>query len=74
MPVNQSPHPHRRPARSVKASLMILLLGLTGFVFLVAIDRTHWFHLRPASGTAAAMWHATADPDAPDNAATPAGR
>ena len=33
--------------------LALLLFGLTVLAFLTAIDRPEWFHLKPASGTAA---------------------
>lgn len=42
------------------SSVVMLLLGIGILAFLVAIDRPHWFNLRPASGTAAAMSHAAA--------------
>ncbi|KTF70194.1 MULTISPECIES: hypothetical protein [unclassified Sphingomonas] len=42
----------------LRSSVALLLFGLGTLAFLIAIDRPEWFHLRPASGTAAAMSHA----------------
>jgi len=39
--------------------LALLLFGLTVLAFLTAIDRPEWFHVKPASGTAAAMAYAS---------------
>ena len=36
-------------------SVFILAFGVIALAFLVAIDRQTWFHIRPATGTAAAM-------------------
>lgn len=44
-----------------RAALTALVFGLVVLAFLVAIDRPHWFKLKPISGTAAAMAYA-ADP------------
>lgn len=46
-------------AESLRSSLIFLAFGLSVLAFLVAIDRPEWFHIRPASGTAAALSHAT---------------
>ncbi len=35
------------------------MFGLTVLAFLTAIDRPEWFHLKPATGTAAAMVYAS---------------
>jgi hypothetical protein len=43
-------------------SLMILMFGVGSLAFLVAIERPHWFHIRPASGAAAAMAYAAEPP------------
>ena len=43
---------------SLRASLMMLCFGFGVLAFLIVIDRSEWFHLRPASGTAAAMANA----------------
>ncbi|MET3724203.1 MULTISPECIES: hypothetical protein [Sphingomonas] len=48
----------------LRSSIALLLFGLGTLAFLIAIDRPEWFHLRPASGTAAAMSHASSP--APD--------
>jgi len=50
---------------SFKATLAILAVALAGVALLFGLGRANWFHLRPASGTAAAMWHATAPATAP---------
>lgn len=44
---------------SARASLLMLAFGLSVLAFLIAIDRPEWFHLRPATGTAAAMANAS---------------
>lgn len=41
------------------ASVLLLSFGLGVLLFLVAIERVNWFHLRPASGVAAAMSYAS---------------
>ena len=43
------------PRGSARESLLLLTFGLAVLAFLVAIDRPHWFHIRPMTGTAAAM-------------------
>ena len=43
---------------SLRASIIMLCFGLGILAFLVAIERPEWFHIRPVSGTAAAMAHA----------------
>jgi len=48
----------RERLRSLAATLMMLAFGLAILAFLIAIDRPHWFHIRPASGTAVALSHA----------------
>jgi len=45
--------------------LSVLAFGLLVLVFLAAIDRPHWFEVRPATGTAAAL-AAAADAPATD--------
>jgi hypothetical protein len=45
--------------------LLLLAFGLGVLSFLVAIDRTEWFSLRPATGTSIAM--AAASTSAKDN-------
>ncbi|WP_010545712.1 hypothetical protein [Sphingomonas elodea] len=49
-----------RRRERLRSSIALLLFGLGTLAFLIAIDRPEWFHLRPASGTAAAMSHAAA--------------
>jgi hypothetical protein len=48
-----------RRMERLRSSIALLLFGLGTLAFLIAIDRPEWFHLRPASGTAAAMSHAS---------------
>jgi hypothetical protein len=55
-------HKYRKTMESLRASLTMLAFGLGLLALLVAIDRPHWFVLRPASGTAAAMSHASGPP------------
>ena len=40
------------------SSLFALVFGLVALGFLTAIDHPDWFHIRPVSGTAAAMANA----------------
>jgi len=40
---------------SLRASLLMLCFGGFLLAYLIAIDRQHWFALRPASGTVAAL-------------------
>jgi hypothetical protein len=44
---------------TLRGTLLMLFFGLGALAFLIAIDRPEWFNLRPASGTAAAMAHAS---------------
>ena len=37
------------------SSAFFMVFGLTILAFLTAIDRQSWFHIRPVTGTAAAM-------------------
>jgi hypothetical protein len=52
----------RDPVKSAYGSMMLLVFGLAILAFLVAIDRPHWFKLRPVSGAAAAMSYAAQSP------------
>jgi hypothetical protein len=52
----------RDPVKSTVGSIVLLVFGLMILAFLVAIDRPHWFELRPVSGAAAAMSHAAQPP------------
>jgi hypothetical protein len=45
----------RTMSESLRASLIMLVFGLSILAVLVAIDRPHWFHLKPATGTATAL-------------------
>lgn len=45
--------------QSLRSTALFLGFGLMLLALLVAIDRQNWFELRPASGTAAAMYHAS---------------
>jgi hypothetical protein len=47
------------------AALTVLGFGLAVLAFLVAIDRPHWFQIRPVSGTAAAMAYAATPGETP---------
>lgn len=54
--MTQPPEEDRSDAvYTARASLVLLAFGLTVLAFLVAIDRPHWFSIKPVSGTAAAM-------------------
>jgi hypothetical protein len=44
-----------RPLHPLWGKLALLAFGLCILAFLTVIDRPGWFHLRPASGTAAAL-------------------
>lgn len=61
---NHDARPFPRAA-ALRPTLLILAFALAALAFLVAIDRGHWFRLRPASGTAAAMAHAADDAGGP---------
>jgi hypothetical protein len=52
----------RDPVKSAYGSMILLVFGLAVLAFLVAIDRPHWFELRPVSGAAAAMSYAAQPP------------
>ncbi len=47
--------------QSVRATLMMLAFGLAILAFLISIDHPEWFRLRPMTGTAIAMSHASDD-------------
>ncbi len=47
------------PLNPLWGRLALLMFGLTVLAFLTAIDRPEWFHLKPATGTAAAMVYAS---------------
>lgn len=49
----------RNRLQSLAATAMMLAFGLGTLAFLIAIDRPEWFHIRPASGTAMALSHAS---------------
>jgi hypothetical protein len=49
-----------RQFATLKSSVLMLCFGLGILAFLVAIERPHWFELRPATGTAAALSAAAA--------------
>ncbi|OWK30443.1 hypothetical protein [Sphingomonas dokdonensis] len=54
--MTQPPEEERSEAiYTARASLVLLAFGLAVLAFLVAIDRPHWFSIKPVSGTAAAM-------------------
>ncbi len=44
-----------KSAHPVWGPIGLLGFGLFVLAFLIAIDRPHWFSIRPVSGTAAAM-------------------
>lgn len=48
---------------TLRASLLMLVFGFGLLAYLIAIDRPHWFSLRPVSGTAAAMARAAQPTD-----------
>ena len=43
----------------LRASLVMLCFGMATLAVLIAIDRQQWFHLKPVTGTAAAISHAS---------------
>lgn len=47
-----------RLRQSLIGNFLLLLFGLGVLGFLVAVDRTEWFTLRPVSGTSVALSHA----------------
>lgn len=52
-PIDRSDKAHA--AMALRGRLLLVAFGLGILAFLVAIDRPEWFHIRPASGGAAAM-------------------
>ncbi len=48
-----------QPLNPLWGRLALLMFGLTVLAFLTAIDRPEWFHMKPATGTAAAMVYAS---------------
>jgi hypothetical protein len=48
-----------QPLHPVWGRVALLVFGLSILAFLTAIDRPEWFHLKPATGTAAAMVYAS---------------
>lgn len=48
-----------QPLNPLWGRVALLMFGLTVLAFLTAIDRPEWFHLKPATGTAAAMVYAS---------------
>jgi len=54
----------RRARDAFTGRALLLAFGLFVLTFLVAIDRTEWFSIRPATGTSVAMAHAAAAQDA----------
>lgn len=59
----------RKVMERLRASLAMLGFGLALLALLIAIERPHWFVLRPVSGTAAAL--ANASTPAPGESAAP---
>jgi type IV secretory pathway VirB2 component (pilin) len=56
---------------SFRTTLAILGVALAGVALLFALGRMNWLQLRPASGTAAAMYQATTiDKDGPAHPAS----
>ena len=55
---------------TIRASLIMLCFGLGILAFLISIDRPQWFHIRPVSGTAAAMSQAASPSAEQDMART----
>ena len=47
------------------SSLFLLGFGVAILLFLVAIERQNWFHIKPMSGAAAAMSYAADKGDKP---------
>lgn len=50
-------HDKRKPKarESLGSTIFILCFGIGLLAFLIAIDRPHWFQLRPMSGVAKAL-------------------
>lgn len=61
--MHQNDHDQDEARQRMWASLFLFCFGVGTLIFLTAIERQSWFHLRPASGAAAAMFYAS------DNAA-----
>lgn len=46
---------------SMRSNIAMLVFGLMTLFYLVAIDHEEWFHMRPISGVAMALSHASDD-------------
>lgn len=52
----------KKDRTALRSNVAMFLFGVAILTYLVAIDRTEWFHLRPASGTAVAISEASRAP------------
>ena len=60
--MDKDPRGRRRASdHSLASSLFLFGFGVALLLFLVAIEHQNWFHIRPGSGTAAAMSYASTD-------------
>ena len=60
--MENNPRGRRRESdHSLMSSLFLFGFGVMLLLFLVAIEHQNWFHIRPGSGTAAAMSYASTD-------------
>jgi len=57
--MNQPDKDRRLLIEKAAGSFMLLCFGLGSLAFLIAIDRSEWFAVRPASGAALAMANAS---------------
>jgi len=57
--MNQPDKDRRLLIEKAAGSFMLLCFGLGSLAFLIAIDRSEWFAVRPASGVAQAMANAS---------------
>ena len=56
-------------SESLGATLFVLAFGLGTLGFLVAVDHPEWFHIRPISTAAGALYMASHPDNASDNQA-----
>ncbi|WP_156679005.1 hypothetical protein [Sphingomonas profundi] len=56
--MNFSDGRNRMSKERLLSSLLLFSFGLGVLFFLIALERVNWFHIRPASGVAAAMSYA----------------
>ncbi|MEJ7935120.1 hypothetical protein WG907_12745 [Sphingobium sp. AN558] len=57
--MSQFKHHDSATAGSVRAAVMMIAFGIAVLAFLVSIEHPEWFRLRPMTGAAVGMSHAS---------------